>query len=276
MRNTQALYRQSELLATPEHSAPGPMRLVVLDDGGELIYRIENALWIWPHKLLRAAHIEEAISYCEQETPAAILISIDCNRIREEKSVPALRRRLPRVPIVAVISRKQSASPQRYLEQGADALLLRDDAHLPTLHDLISSLSRVRDDSVAVRRSPFPALARPWRRSEIVGALICDAKGTVLDANGTLATWLGYEDVDALRGRSFPRDVLVDRDDWSGWLQVAGDTAAFLQRDAGIVTRDGHSLQLCAEVFAAPGCPNHIQAIFQSPARTAGTAANGA
>jgi CheY-like chemotaxis protein len=265
MRDSQALHLQRMSLGGTDSPAAGPMRLVVLDDSGDMVEKIENALWVWPHKLLTAAHIEEAIGFSEIEPPAAILISIDCNKIREAKSIPVLRRRLPRIPIIAVISQEQSACSRRYLEQGADALLLRDDADRPTLHDLISSLSRLRDDSAGARRCPVHELARPWRQSEIVGALICDAKGTVLDANGTLAGWLGYADAKALRGRSFPRDVLANRADWGRWLEVAGDTAAFLHGDAGIVTQDGRSLRLCAEVFAAPDCPSHIQAVFKGP-----------
>lgn len=275
MRDTQALHLQRTAPAGTDGPATGPMRLVVLDDG-DMVERIENALWVWPHKLLAAAHVEEAVGFCNQEKPDAILISIDCNKMRESKSITALRRRLPQVPIVAVISHEQSASSHRYIEQGADALLLRDDADRPTLHDLIASLSRVRNDSPSGRRSPFFALARPWRKSEIVGALICDSKGIVLDANGTLAGWLGYASAEALRGRSFPREVLADCDDWSRWIQVAGDTAAFLQSDAGIRTSDGRSLRLCAEIFAAPDCPSHVQAVFKDPAGQALPAVCGA
>jgi CheY-like chemotaxis protein len=272
MRETQALHLQRQPWGEKGTAAEGCMRLVVLDDDGDVVQRIENALWMWPHKLQTAAHIEEAIGLSEQEPPAAILISIDRNKVREAKSIPLLRRRLPQVPIVAVISQDQASSSQRYLEQGADALLLRDDADRPTLHDLISGLARVRDESPEGRRPPLPGLARPWRQSTIVGALICDAKGTVVDANVTLAGWLGYEGADALRGRSFRRDVLADGDDWARWIEVAGDTAAFMHTDATVVTRDGQALSLYAEIFAAPGCPNHIQAVFKNPAgQAAGT-----
>ena len=173
---------------------------------------------------------------------------------------------MPEVPIVAVISREQSASSHRYLEQGADALLLRDDAHLPTLYDLIAGLSRSRDERSASPRLPFPALACPLQQSAIVGALICDVQGTVLDANGALAGWLGYADAQALRGRSWARDVLTDREDWTRWIQVAGDTSAFLRSNAGVVRQDGRSLRLCAEIFAVPDSPRHIQAVFKAPA----------
>ena len=266
MRNTQALHLPRRSLDGNDRSAVGPMRLIVLDDDGDLVEKIENALWIWPHKLLAAAHVEEAIEFCTHDTPAAILIAVDVNKIREAKSIPALRRRLPEVPIVAVISREQSASSHRYLEQGADALLLRDDAHLPTLYDLIAGLSRSRDERSASPRLPFPALACPLQQSAIVGALICDVQGTVLDANGALAGWLGYADAQALRGRSWARDVLTDREDWTRWIQVAGDTSAFLRSNAGVVRQDGRSLRLCAEIFAVPDSPRHIQAVFKAPA----------
>jgi PAS domain-containing protein len=267
MRDTQTLHLQRMPPGGTDRSTAGPMRIVVLDDGGDTVERIENALWVWPHKLLTAAHIEEAIGLSEQEPPAAILISIDSNKIREAKSIPALRRRLPKVPIVAVVSQHQAASSRRYFEQGADALLLREDVDRPTLHDLISGLASIRNNSPAAgRRCPPFELARPWRQSEIVGALVCDAKGTVLDANGTLAGWLGYADAEALRGRSLPREVLADRNDWVCWIQVAGDTAAFLRSELSLVTRDGRMLRLVAEAFAAPDSPSLIQAVFENPA----------
>ena len=113
MRDTQTLHLQRMPPGGTDRSTAGPMRIVVLDDGGDTVERIENALWVWPHKLLTAAHIEEAIGLSEQEPPAAILISIDSNKIREAKSIPALRRRLPKVPIVAVVSQHQAASSRR-------------------------------------------------------------------------------------------------------------------------------------------------------------------
>ena len=84
MRETQSFHLHRLPWGETETAAGSTMRLVVLDDGGDMLEKIENALWVWPHKLLTAAHIEEAIVLSEQEPPAAILISVDRNKIREK------------------------------------------------------------------------------------------------------------------------------------------------------------------------------------------------
>ena len=128
------------------------------------------------------------------------------------------------MPIIGVVSRKQFLAPGRFLDQGADALLMREDTHRPTLYDLLISVQRNPDAARTAARTHTPELALPWRRSEMIGALICDVTGSIVDANRSLATWLGYPNTDELRGRNVLHDLLKNRDDWVSWKQVAGDT----------------------------------------------------
>jgi PAS domain S-box-containing protein len=178
------------------------------------------------------------------------------------KSIPALRRCLPTVPIVAVVSQTQFAAPGMFLDQGADALLMREDAHRPTLHDLLISVRRSPDIAKTATRTHVPELALPWRQSKMLGALICDVTGSIVDANRSLATWLGFANTDELRGRNVLHDLLKNRDDWVSWKQVAGDTSAIIHQESAVAAKNGQVLWTKIEVFAAPSSPSHLQAVF--------------
>ncbi len=262
MRNVQVLRRQRSIDSGISDVASGLMRILVLDDDSEIIGHLENALWVWPHKLTQTANVEDAIRLCQHLTPSAILVAVDRNRTSETKLIPALRRRLPTVPIIAVVSRKQLLAPGKFLDQGADALLMREDAHRPTLHDLLVSVQRNPGAVKAATGAHAPELALPWRRSEMIGALLCDVTGLIVDANLSLATWLGYPNTDELKGRNVLHDLLKNRDDWISWKQVAGDTSAIIHQESAISAKNGQVLWTKFEVFAAPGHPSHLQAVF--------------
>jgi PAS domain-containing protein len=238
------------------------MRILVLDDDREITGQLENALWVWPHKITQTSTVEDTIRLCRHLTPAAILVAVDHCDGSETTSIPALRRRLPIVPIVALVSRKQFVAPGRYLDQGADALLMREDSHRPTLHGLLASVQRNPDALKSRTRAHAPELSIPWCRSEMLGALICDSTGSIVDANKPLAEWLGYPALDDLRGRNVVRNLLANRDDWSKWVQVAGDTNAIHLQDTGITAINGQILWMRLEVFAAPHRPSYLQAVF--------------
>ena len=271
--------RHSAVLARPlpgtEAGLNAPderLRVIVLDDDEKLIQAVEDALWMWPRSVSYAAHIEDVVSQCAEAPPTAVLIAIDRNAVRETQTLPALRRRLPATPIVAVATPVQAAEPWPYLELGADALLIREDACRPGLYALLQRIQRRSHGAGTVRR--FPALATPWARSKLFGALIADHADKIVDCNRTLARWLCYQDQEELIGRSLRRDVLVDVNDWRNWGQVAFDTDAFLQRRSPVLTATGRVTILELEVFASPADPGFIQALFAryepgSPPRTA-------
>ena len=208
------------------------------------------------------ANVEDAARLGQQLTPSAILVAVDRNKASETKSVPALRRRLPTVPIVAVVSRQQFGTPGRFFDQGADALLMRDDAHRPTLHDLLVSVQLDPDVAKTATRIHAPIPGFPWRRSEMLGALICDVTGLIVDANRLLATWLGYPNTDELRGKNVLHDFFKSRDDWISWKQVAGDTSAKSHHESAVAAKKGQVLWTTIEVFAAPSHSRHLQAVF--------------
>lgn len=262
MRNALALHRQHSNSLVNHDIASGLIRILVIDDDSELLDQLENALWVWPHKIVPTATVEDAIRLCRHLTPSAILVSVDADKSSETRSVPALRRRLPTVPIITLVSPGQYIEPGRFLDQGADALLLREDAHRPTLHDLLISVQRNPDSEPRAARVNTPELALPWSQSEMLGALICDITGSIVDANAPLASWLGYSNPDDLRGRNVLRNLLTNRDDWARWIQVAGDTSAIHSENTGVIARNGQMLWVRLEVFAAPKHPSYLQAVF--------------
>lgn len=262
MRNLQVLRNQRSIDSNSSDVASGLIRILVLDDNTEIISQLENALWVWPHKVSLVANVEDAERLCQHLLPSAILIAADRNKVSKTISITALRRRLQHVPIIAVVSQRQFVAPGKLLDQGADALLMREDAHRPTLHNLLMSVQRNPDEAELATRTQVPALALPWRQSEIIGSLICDITGSIVDANRTLATSLGYSSVDDLRGKSVLRDLLINRNDWIDWKLVAGDTSAVRHKDSGVAARNGQILWMQVEVFAAPNHPSHLQVVF--------------
>lgn len=262
MRNVQVLRRQQSIDPGRADVASGLMRILVLDDDSKIIGQLENALWVWPHRVAVTVNVEDAVRLCQHLTPSAILVAVDRDEASETTSIPALRRHLPDVPIIAVVSRKQFVTPGTFLDQGADALLMRDDAHRPTLHDLIISVRHDPDTVKTTTRIHAPVLALPWRRSEMLGALICNVTGLIVDANHSLATWLDYPNTDELRGRNVLHDLLKNRDDWISWIQVAGDTSTIFHQETSVAARNGQMLWMKIEVFAAPTHPSHLQAVF--------------
>ena len=262
MRNVQVLRRQRSIDSGSSDVASGLMRILVLDDDSEIIGQLENSLWVWPHKVALTANVEDAVRLYQHLTPSAILVAVDRNKASETNLIPALRRRLPTVPIIAVVSRKQFVVPGKFFDQGADALLMRDDAYRPTLHDLLMSVQRNPDAAKTSTRTYTPELALPWRQSKMLGALICDITGSIVDANRSLATWLGYPNTDELTGRNVLHDLLRNRENWISWKQVAGDTSAIIHQESAIAAKNGRVLWTKIEVFAAPSHPSHLQAVF--------------
>jgi PAS domain-containing protein len=108
----------------------------------------------------------------------------------------------------------------------------------------------------------LPKMPLPWRESSMIGALICDISGTIIDANYFMSKCLGYPEMDSLLGKCVWRDLLSSRADWSPWKEVAGDMTALLHQSIGITAKNGQILWMNVEVFAAPSFPSHLQAVF--------------
>lgn len=240
----------------------GLMRILVVDSNPAILSDIENALWVWPHKVTLALDVKEAESLCRHLTPTAILAAANGDSHNDTVTISALRACLPRVPLIALVSAEQAKTPGRFIERGADALLPREDAGHPTLHDLVMSVQPKSSGEITPRPLPGPQLPFSLRQSEMLGALICDVAGLIVDSNLCLARSLGYRDTKGLTGQNVSSDLLGNRGLWVAWKQVAGDTKAILRRRSEIAGVNGQRVWMQVEVVAAPRCPNYLQAVF--------------
>ncbi len=55
----------------------GLIRILVLDHEHETIERVQNALWVWPHKVAKAKSIDQAVEMCQHIKPTALFAAID-------------------------------------------------------------------------------------------------------------------------------------------------------------------------------------------------------
>lgn len=239
-----------------------PVRILVLDDDPETPQLIENALWMWQHRIAMADCAADAITMCLDLKPAALIVSLDFSANRSETVVAALRRELPNTVFIALATSNYVPNRGRLLDVGANAVLTRAELQRPTLHSLLMQLRQEPiNDVIPVMRADVQ-LGLPWRESEIVGSVICDISGTVKAVNECLAGWLGYTQISSLIGKCIWRDLLSSPADWSTWKTVAGDMTAVVQCSAAVKARNKQLLWMDIEVFAAPNAPTEIQAVF--------------
>jgi len=246
--------------AAPDNG--GLIRVLVLDRERETLERLQNALWMWPHKVASAKSVNEAVRMCRHLTPTALIAGIKTSGNHTGNTIAKLRKELPHVPIIALGSRSDGNKPGNVLDQGADAFLAREELHRPTLHNLLKRIQRTPNAANALGFPVVPKMSLPWQESEIIGALICDISGTITDANDCFAKWLMYPDTDELLGKCVWRDLLQSRVDWSVWKKIAGDVTAILHQSTGITAKNGQILWMKVEVFAAPSFPSCLQAVF--------------
>ena len=238
------------------------IRVLVLDHDRETRERVQNALWTWPHMITEAHSVDEAIRLCRHIEPAALIVAIDFPDGYYGRTISSLRERLPQVPIVALGSAAEGKTLGDILDQGADAFLLREDIHCSTLHDLLTRIQQPQQNTCTTEKLRMPQMSVAWRESKMIGALICDVSGTIIDANACMASWLGYPDSESLFGKCVWRDLLNSRADWPAWKKVAGDTKALLHQPVSVMTNNCQNLWMKVEVFAAPDFPSYLQAVF--------------
>ncbi len=262
MKSTQRFCTQRlrQEIDMPEDD--GLIRILVLDHQRDTLERLENALWVWPHKVANAKSVDEALKMCRHLMPTALIVAINFADGYNGSTITTLRKQLPQIPIIALGSSSDNVTPSNVLDQGADAFLLREELHGPTLHDL---LRRIQRTSESANASHFPLMLEmplPWRESKIIGALICDISGTITDANDCIARWLQYSNADALLGKCVWRDILNSQADWSAWRKIAGDMTTLLYQSTSVKAKNKQLLWMKVEVFAAPNSPSHLQAVF--------------
>jgi PAS domain S-box-containing protein len=236
------------------------IRILVLDNERETLKRLENALWIWPHKVANAKSVDEVVTMCQHLAPTALIV--DINFAASHSTITTLRKRLPQVPIIALGSRSDDETAGSVLDLGADAFLLREDLHPHTLQDLLQGIQRAPESIKALDVPVHPQMSLPWRDSKIVGALICDITGAIIDVNHCIARWLGYSNAEELIGKYVWRDILDSQTDWSAWKEIAGDMETLLYHSTTVKAKNGSFLWMELEVFAAPSFASHLQAVF--------------
>jgi CheY-like chemotaxis protein len=240
----------------------GLLRLLILDPGSKTLDQVQNALWMWPHKLATADSVMEGVAKCRRLDPVAVLMANDFPDQSNGDALVRLRALLPHVPIIAITSIPGAANTTETLKRGANAVILRGELERPTLHNLLMHLRekfRLADTEAPLRQ---PGIGMPWRDSRMLGCVLCDVNGTVIDANDCIAAMLGYSGRTDLLGACVWRDVLQSPVNWDAWKTVAGDLGALRSHVAAIRTAGGQALMVLAEVFAAPESPSHLQITF--------------
>ena len=255
--------RSRDLNPETEVSLDGELiRILVLDHERATLERLENALWIWPHKVANANSVDEAVIMCQHLTPTALIADVNFAGSHNDNTITTLRKRLPQVPIVAMGSRLDDVAVVKILDQGADAYLPREELHRPTLRDLLQTIKRAPESIGAPDFPGGPQMSLPWRDSKIIGALICDITGAIIDANHCIASWLEYSNAKELVGKNVSCDILDSQSDWSAWKVIAGDTATLLYQSTTVKAKNGQFMWMMLEVFAVPSSPSHLQAVF--------------
>lgn len=238
------------------------IRILVLDDEHETLERLENALWVWPHKVANANSVDEAVEMCRDLEPTALIVGAEFAGGPNGSTITTLRENLPQVPIVVLGSWSDKETPANIFDQGANAILPSEELHRPTLYDLLLRIQRAPESARALDIPRLPEMPLPYRESRIIGALMCEISGTIIDANDCLARWLGHSNADALIGKCVWRDVLDSQADWTAWTRIAGDMAALLYQSTTVKANNKELLPMKLEVFAAPSFPSQLQAVF--------------
>jgi CheY-like chemotaxis protein len=246
----------------PTQAESAIVRLLVLDRNPVTPQLIENALWVWPHRIATADSVQQAVKMCQHLEPAALIVSLDFPSQGRVSIIRSLREQMPAAVIIALGTRGQISNSGPILDMGANAVLTREALQRPTLHDLLMRLQPQPADENTRTIMSEQSISMPWRESQMIGSLICDIKGIVSSVNPCLVRWLEYPAPSALVGKCVWRDILDSRTDWQPWKSVAGDMTALLRHAMTVKASNGQRLWMDVEVFAAPDSPSDIQAIF--------------
>ena len=241
------------------------LRVLVLDANPRTWDQVENALWMWPHKIATASSIDEAVRMCKHLEPAAIIASLEFPCDDNGDVISTLRTQLPHVGIIALGTAADVSKPGFAVDLGADAVISREELHQPTLYDLIARLRPAPCNNDANDPGDFTLpfdMPLPWRESRFIGSLICDVEGAITHVNECLVRWLDYPASGGLLNKYVWRDVLASHDDWMPWKTIAGDTAAMLHQSVTVRARNQQLLWMDVQVFALPISPTYLQAAF--------------
>ena len=245
------------------------MRILVVDPDPRTVEQINDVLWVWPHKVAFTESVAEAIHVSGEFSPSIAIVAIDFPLTISGTSISALQVDLPKIPIIALGVAANYAQLDTFFEQGAAGFLQRKDLHRNTLHNFLAKI-QLGSQNDRARQSPTPIeLSQPWRDSQLIGALICDIKGTIIAANGFLASSLDYADIPSLLGKNVRSDLMHCPDDWDACTCIAGDLSALLHQPVTIRTQLEQLLPMEAEVFAVPESPTLLNILLIEATRPA-------
>ena len=199
---------------------------------------------------------------CQHLAPAALIVAADYPCVGHSSAIHALRAALPNTVIIALGSTANYKSPGALLNLGADAVVDNDRLQRPTLYDLLVRLRHARQPSSKPKAATVPEMAQPWRRSQLMGSLICDIDGRIVTANDCLGRWLGYEAAESLLGKYVQYDLLDSHDEWGKWKLIAGDMTTDAHLSITVRTRHGQLRWMKVQIFAMPDAPTNLQAVF--------------
>ncbi len=86
---------------------------------------IENALWVWPHRIATACDAQNAVDMCQHLEPAALVVLPDFPSENGVSIIRSLRNNIPDAVLLPWDSRA-GVDPGPILDMGANAVLTRD------------------------------------------------------------------------------------------------------------------------------------------------------
>ena len=228
----------------------GVVQVILLGYDAGTAEAIDKALWMYSHRVLVAGSTEQAIRMCSSVLPDALVVATD-DTDGNRQYIAEIRYALPSVSIIALSSRSGSPTHHELLGQGADAVLYRDRASIPVLNNVLGRLRLCKGEINWPCIFPPPRLPSAWQNTDVVGALVCDISGKVIDANRLLASWLGYASPTPLIGKLAWRHLLYCVKSWPEWREVTDQLIQFSPSSATVRGPGGQVLTMRIDVFSA-------------------------
>ena len=200
---------------SPSRPEPERQKVLVVDDNADMrayIVRLLGAHW----SVEAAADGEEALARIAKSVPDLVLSDVMMPRVDGIALLRALRAqpRTRRVPVILLSARAGEEASAEGLETGADDYLLKPFSARDLLARVRNHLGAARERTSALRASEtrFRRLAE----SGIVGIVIADAAGHVLEANDAFLAMTGYAREDLLTGEIAAPSSDAGAEPWEG------------------------------------------------------------
>ena len=237
----------------PGHGGSGECRVVVLGECVEAIATIHMALWLWPHEVVTANDATEAVRLTGRLTPDAIIVTDPVFYSVAQSLILEPRSQEFNVPVIVLYPYGCSPPRGSVLEREAYAVLAGQAKNIPVLQYVLARARRSPCEAFWRANDLPPRLPPIWRDSDTVGALICDNSGAVIDANETIAKWLGLGSRRRLVGREVGRDLKFRKRAWPEWEQLSAGLRQLIQGSWSVRGPDERMFTVQSDVLASPG-----------------------